>query len=451
MGPHGRLRPFPVVRLARNHWLAFSGGIKTKYGQRAVAPTRPAGRFSNVPGLSTPGLAVEAVVPVSLLDHYANKVTAGDLERDACQEEVLDRLEELRRALAGEPARLPGVLGWLTGSGRKAPPVHGLYIWGDAGRGKTMLMDLFFEGATLERKIRVHFHGFIAGVHAFIHAWRLERRDGPANDGGPVAAAADAIAQKAWLLCFDEFSVTDIADAMILGRLFEALFARGVVIVATSNVRPDLLYQDGLNRALFLPFIAMLEERMQVVRLDARTDFRLQKLQEHAVYFVPPDARAAAALTSAFQRLAGATHGTPVTLDVLGHAVHVPEACANVARFAFADLCGIALGPADFLALARRFHTVVLDAIPVLDAARRDEAKRFITLIDTLYDRHVKLIASAEAEPAELYTGTEGFVAFEFKRTASRLCEMRSVDYLALPHGAVASVGSGDASGLVET
>jgi cell division protein ZapE len=407
--------------------------------------------LSNVPGHSTPGLASGAVVAVTLLDHYTDDVAAGRIERDASQEDVVRRLEDLRLALADDSARVPGVLGWLSSSGRKGMPVRGLYIWGDAGRGKTMLMDLFFDGTPVERKSRVHFHGFMASVHAFIHNWRQQRHNGSAKGDDPVAAVADAIAQKSWLLCFDEFSVTDITDAMILGRLFEALFARGVVIVATSNVRPDLLYENGLNRALFLPFIHMIEERMQIVRLDARIDFRLQKLREHDVYLVPPDARAAAALTDAFQRLTGKAHGAPITLDVLGHAVHVPQACANVARFSFGDLCRMPLAAADFLALARRFHTVVLDAIPVIGGEQRDEAKRFITLIDTFYDRHVKLIASAEAEPAEIYAGTQGFVAFEFKRTASRLVEMRSSDYLALPHGSVASVGSGDASGLVET
>ncbi len=395
----------------------------------------------------------------SLLDHYARKVAAGQIEQDPSQEEILGLLEDLRVALQGGLPRPSGVPGWLSFSGRKETPARGLYIWGEAGRGKTMLMDLFFEAVSVERKTRIHFHAFMANVHAFLHAWRQgsrqdfrqERRPASAKSGDQVAAVADAITQKSSLLCFDEFSVTDITDAMILGRLFEALFARGVVIVATSNVRPNLLYQDGLNRALFLPFISMIEERLNIVQLEARADFRLQKLRDHAVYLVPPDARAAAALTDAFLRLTGVARGTPVTLDVLGHAVHVPEACANVARFAFADLCEIPLGPADFLAIAQRFHTVILDAIPVIGPERRDEAKRFITLIDTCYDRHVKLIASAEAEPAALYQGREGFVAFEFKRTASRLVEMRSADYLALPHGPVASIGSGDASGLVET
>ncbi|WGJ13074.1 cell division protein ZapE [Methylocapsa sp. D3K7] len=406
--------------------------------------------MSNVPGPSTPGL-VRGRAGVTLLDQYKDDVAAGLIERDACQEEVAHQLDSLRLALADGAARTQGVLGWLTGSGRKPAPVRGLYIWGDAGRGKTMLMDLFFDGTPVERKSRMHFHAFMASVHAFIHEWRQYRHKSSVKGDDPVAAVADSIAQKSWLLCFDEFSVTDITDAMILGRLFAALFDRGVVIVATSNVRPDLLYQDGLNRALFVPFIQMIEERMQIVHLDARHDFRLQKLREHNVYFVPADASAAAALTAAFQRLTGKPRGAPITLDVLGHAVHVPQACANVARFAFDDLCRLPLGPADFLALARRFHTVVVDAIPVIGADRRDEAKRFITLIDTFYDMHVKLLASADAEPAELYLGTGGFVAFEFKRTVSRLIEMRSMEYLALPQGAVTSVGSGNTSGLVET
>lgn len=403
-------------------------------------------------GPSAPGLVFEASVSNSLLDHYARKVAAGHIEQDPSQIEVLGLLETLRAALQGGLARPSAVPGsWLSFSGRKETQARGLYIWGEAGRGKTMLMDLFFEAVSVERKTRIHFHAFMANVHAFLHAWRQGSRPAFAKGSDQVAAVADAITQKTSLLCFDEFSVTDITDAMILGRLFEALLARGGVIVATSNVRPDLLYQDGLNRALFLPFIRMMEERLDIVHLEARADFRLQKLRDQAVYLVPPDGRAAAALTEAFLRLTGAASGAPLTLDVLGHAVHVPQACANVARFAFADLCEIPLGPADFLAIAQRFHTVILDAIPVIGPEHRDEAKRFITLIDTFYDRHVKLIASAEAEPAALYQGREGFVAFEFKRTASRLVEMRSADYLALPHGPVASIGSGDTSGLVET
>lgn len=389
---------------------------------------------------------------ISLLDVYADKVTQGHIERDADQERVLRQLEKLRLALADfNPSRTSGALGWLRGSGRTEAPVRGLYIWGSAGRGKTTLMDLFYNEVQVEQKSRVHFHAFMANVHAFIFAWRQARQRGSTKGDDPIAAAADAIVHKTWLLCFDEFNVTDIVDAMILGRLFEALFARGVVVVATSNVRPDELYQDGLNRVLFLPFIDLIKSRMEVVRLDARGDFRLEKLRQNAVYFVPANTRAVAAMTHAFEALTGAARGTPTSLKVLGRPVLVPEARANVARFSFADLCQAPLGAADFLAIAHEFHTVLLDGIPIIKAARRDEAKRFIILIDTFYDRHVKLIASAQAEPAYLYAGTEGHVAFEFKRTASRLMEMRSVDYLSLPHGPVSSHGSGNASGLVET
>ncbi|MCI0734874.1 MAG: AFG1 family ATPase [Beijerinckiaceae bacterium] len=406
---------------------------------------KPAGRVSARPVL-------EVFVSTSLLNQYAGLAAGGHIEADSGQEAVLLKLEDLRLSLADYcPARTPGAFGWLKVSGRRDKMVRGLYIWGGAGRGKTMLMDLFFGAVPVDRKSRVHFHEFMTGVHALTHEWRERWRNGAAKGDEPVAAAADSISQKSWLLCFDEFSVTDIADAMILGRLFEALFARGVVIVATSNVRPELLYQDGLNRALFLPFIAMIEAKMEVVRLDARADYRFEKLECHDVYIVPPGKHAWAALTKAFKRLTGAEHGAPGTLQVLGRKLLVPEARANVARFSFADLCEKPLGAADYLAIARQFHTVLIDAIPVIGAARRDEAKRFITLIDTLYDRHVKLIASAEAEPDALYLGTDGYVAFEIQRTASRLAEMRSKDYLALPHGPMASMGSGNTSGLAET
>ncbi len=393
----------------------------------------------------------------SLFDRYAEKVSRGDIERDAGQDFILAKLEQLRRALINAPlARRSTPLGRFLRPKPKDGLLRGLYVWGAVGRGKTMLMDLFFEAAPVARKRRVHFHAFMADVHARLHAFRQDfaRRDagrGPGKSDDPIAAVADAIAETSALLCFDEFNVTDITDAMILGRLFSALFARGAVIVATSNVKPGDLYKDGLNRALFLPFISLIEERMEVARIEARADFRLEKLRDRVVYYVPPDAKSAAALTSAFKALTGATRGAPMTLDVLGRALAVPEACANVARFRFADLCMAALGPADYLAIARQFHTVVIDSIPVLAPAQRNEARRFITLIDTLYDRHVKLIASAEAEPAELYQGAKGREAHEFARVASRLIEMRSTAYLGLPHGAIDSFGSGDASGLVET
>jgi cell division protein ZapE len=406
-------------------------------------------------------------VSLSVLDRYSVLVERGTLEHDEGQAFVLQKLELLRRDLSGwiSPrkasslgrlfsSKSTGAKGTGTrGTGAKGMPIapRGLYLWGSVGRGKTMLMDLFFEAARIESKRRAHFHAFMTQTHARIHSWRqeLKRKGGDAQD--PIAFVADEIATSAQLLCFDEFCVTDIVDAMLLGRLFSALFERGVVIVATSNVEPRRLYENGLNRALFLPFIDLIEARMEVVRLDARTDFRLEKLQGRIVYHVPANAKATHALTAAFTALTGVEHGAPLDLDLLGRKLHVPEACANVARIPYADLCKQPLGAADFLALAQAFHTIVIDAIEVIPAACRNEAKRFITLVDTLYDSHVKLVASAEAEPEALYLGTEGHEAFEFARTASRLIEMRSEAYLALPHGPVGSYGSGNASGLVET
>jgi cell division protein ZapE len=251
--------------------------------------------------------SLKETVSTSLFNQYAGLVAGGHIEADAGQEAVLAKLEDLRLALAGAgvPPRM-GPFAWLPASAAKANALRGLYLWGAAGRGKTMLMDLFFDSAPADRKSRVHFHEFMASVHAFIHEWRAKLRNGLVKGDDPIAAAVQSIAWNARLLCFDEFSVTDIADAMILGRLFAALFERGAVIVATSNVRPDLLYQDGLNRALFLPFIAMIEERMDIVLLEARADFRLEKLGDQTVYFVPADGHAADALSRAFKALTGA-------------------------------------------------------------------------------------------------------------------------------------------------
>lgn len=388
----------------------------------------------------------------SLLVRYKDMADQGLIESDEGQSLVLQKLEKLRLALVDhQPAPKPNGLARLFGGRREEAFLAGLYIWGSVGRGKTLLMDLFFEEAPLARKRRIHFHAFMADVHAGIFAWRQAERRTKAQGDDPIAAVADQIAEHALLLCFDELHVTDITDAMILGRLFTALFERGVVIVATSNVEPDGLYKDGLNRALFLPAIGLIKARMEVVELTARTDFRREKLQGHKTWYAPPDEKAAAALSSAFKALSGVERGKPMLLRVLGRPLAVPEAHANVARFSFADLCEAPLGPADYLAIARYFHTVVVDDIPIIAAARRDVAARFITLIDALYDEHVKLIASAEAEPGRLYGGGDGPETFQFDRTASRLTEMRSDAYIALPHGSVASIGSGNASGLVET
>jgi len=280
---------------------------------------------------------------------------------------------------------------------------------------------------------------------------RQKIRPGERQSEDPIRMVADELAEEAWLLCFDEFHVTDIADAMILGRLFTQLFLRGIVMVATSNVAPDELYKDGLNRALFVPFIKMLEEHMDVAQLAARTDFRLEKLAGRPVWYVPADARADMALDEAWRRLVGGHDGSAQELALKGRAVHVPRAFMGVARFSFHDLCEEPLSAADYLRLAHEYHTIIIDQIPVMSYDNRNAAKRFIILIDTLYDMNVKLIASAAAEPDALYQAEQGFEAQEFKRTASRLIEMRSEAYLARPHGAAPTRTLGSSTGIVET
>ncbi|WP_425486966.1 cell division protein ZapE [Microvirga thermotolerans] len=387
----------------------------------------------------------------TLAARYDALVRSGAIESDPAQVRLVARLDALAGSLSGfRLARKNSALGWLFGKRNPAPP-KGLYVWGSVGRGKTMLMDLFYEALPVRRKRRVHFHAFMADVHGRIHAFRQKLKAGQAKGDDPIGPVAEELAHEAWVLCFDEFTVTDIADAMILGRLFTALFAHGVVVVATSNVEPDRLYEGGLNRTLFLPFIDLLKQRMDILKLEARTDFRLEKLAGSPVFYTPADAEAHAALSRAFRSLTGRSRGEPVTLTVKGHPVAIPEAAGGVARARFADLCSVPLGAADYLAIAEEFHTLVLEDIPRMDFERRNEAKRFIMLIDALYDAHVKLLASAEAEAHELYRAETGREAFEFDRTVSRLIEMRSGEYLALPHGRADSAGSGQSTGLVET
>jgi len=385
-----------------------------------------------------------------MLDRYRTLVADGRLEADPAQAALAARLDRLAAALVGyRPGRRARAIGRLIGVG-PAPP-RGVYIHGAVGRGKTLLMDLFFEAAPPARKRRVHFHAFMAEVHARAHRWRRMRKRDEVLGDDPIAPVAAALAGEAWLICCDEFAVRDIADAMILGRLFAALFAAGVIVVATSNAAPDDLYRDGLNRALFLPFAALMRERLDVVELKARTDFRLEKLTRAPVYYRPDDARAEAALDATFLSLTRAGHGAPTDIALLGRILPVPQAIDGVARFSFDDLCRRPLGPTDFLAVAERFHTLVVDSIPVMRPGERNEARRFITLIDALYDMRVKLIASAAAEPADLYSAPTGAEAFEFARAASRLIEMRSIDYLGEPHGGRNGAASGDLGGLVET
>jgi cell division protein ZapE len=389
-------------------------------------------------------------MPASFRSRYAALIHAGAIESDPAQAAVADRLAQLEQRLAEHRlARKSSSLGWLFARHDKKAPIKGLYLYGEVGRGKTMLMDLFFETSPVVRKRRVHFHAFMAEVHDRIYALRRQMKRGEIADEDPIRPVATALADEAWLLCFDEFHVTDIADAMILGRLFTRLFELGVVVVATSNVPPDDLYKDGLNRALFLPFIALIHRHMEVARLAARTDFRLEKLAGTCVWHIPADAAATAALDAAWTRLTAGQPDVPCTLTVHGRAVTIPHSALGAARLSFAELCEQPLGAADYLKIAHAFHTLVIDRIPVMDFPQRNAAKRFIILIDTLYDYAVKLVASAEAEPDGLYIGTDGFEAQEFRRTASRLIEMRSRDYLALPHGP--RTADRPTEGIVET
>lgn len=392
---------------------------------------------------------------MSVRQAYERFLATGNAERDEAQEQLVRVFDGLIERLSQHRlARKSSALGWLFGKREsKEQEIRGLYVWGDVGRGKTMLMDLFFAEVPVRHKRRRHFHDFMADVHERIAVHRHKVKMGEVKDGDPIPPVAEALVDDAWLLCFDEFTVTDIADAMILARLFTAMFARGCVVVATSNVVPDLLYKDGLNRALFLPFIALLQQKMDVVKLESRTDFRLEKLGTSVIYHIPNDAKARTSLDTVFARLAGDMKPQSQTLAVKGHAVEVLQYANGVARFSFEELCMRPLGASDYLALARKFHTILIDDVPLLSRERRNETKRFITLIDVLYEQHVKLVMSAAAPPNSLYVpqAQDGTEAFEFQRTASRLNEMRSEEYLALPHGRIDSTASGDTTGIVET
>ena len=389
--------------------------------------------------------------PTSFRAHYHSLVASGAIEADPAQAEAAEAFAALEERLSSyKPRRKQGLLGRLF-SDKDEPPPRGLYVHGEVGRGKTMLMDLFFQASEVEHKRRAHFHEFMTEVHERIYGYRQQITRGEIADADVMELTANAIFEEAWLLCFDEFHVTDIADAMILGRLFAKLFELGTVVVATSNVAPEDLYKGGLNRALFLPFIAQIEQHMDVLRLDARTDFRLEKLTGENMWLVPADDEAAAALNKAWTRMTGNAPCKPRDIAIKGRILHVPCSSHGVARFGFADICEKPLAASDYLRLAHDYHTILIDHVPVMDYGNRNAAKRFISLIDTLYDNAVKLMASAEANPVSLYLTDEGNEANEFKRTISRLIEMSSASYLALPHGRKDSEASGSSTGLVET
>jgi cell division protein ZapE len=364
------------------------------------------------------------------LNKYRKKVIDGDLNADPAQEALAEKLQNLYDALEGyEPPS--ATVGWRERLGltyKRTEPLKGLYIYGDVGRGKSMLMDLFCETVPFERKRRVHFHSFLQDIHARFNAFRAQNPNG----GDPIPDVVKSIADDTWLLCFDELQVVNIVDAMILGRLFEGLFDRNVIILATSNRPPSDLYKDGLQREKFLPFINLITRRLDVCQLGAARDYRLERMLGMKVYHHPLGLKVNADLDRYFFELTKGYTAVADKIMVKGRVIEIPMAAAGVGKVKFENLCAEALGPADYLEIARRYHTLILEEIPRMGEALKNEAQRFITLIDALYENKVNLICSADAPPKELYSLGEG--VFEFERLVSRLMEMQSEKYLSLPH-----------------
>ncbi|MGB8819056.1 MAG: cell division protein ZapE [Rhizobiaceae bacterium] len=364
---------------------------------------------------------------------YQHRVASGAIDLDPAQRDLAERFDRLIDELVlADTVRgaKTSPLGWLFAQRKATKPVRGLYIHGAVGRGKTMLMDWFHELAPVGKKRRAHFFAFMQDVHERIHDHRQKFKRGETKEEDPIPPVARAIAAKAKLICFDEFHVLDIADAMILSRLFKVLFEEGAVLVATSNVEPDDLYLNGLNRSLFLPFIDLLKAHCDVWALDARTDYRRERLSHFAAYQTPLGSKADAAMDEAFALATAHESVAPLTISVRGHDVHIPAASPDVARFTFDELCAKPLGAADYLELASRYPTIFVDQVPTLDYAKRNEAKRFIILIDVLYDNGNRLFVSAANTPDEIYRVPAGLKIGEFSRASSRLVQMTSAEWM---------------------
>ncbi len=363
---------------------------------------------------------------------YNTRVKAGHFDKDPAQFLLVQKLDHLLLELGNtQLASKQSALGWLFSRKKLAASrSRGLYIWGPVGRGKAMLMDMFFNHVTGIKKRRVHFHDFMQDIHARIHDHRKKLKRGETSENDPLPPVARTLALETQLLCFDEFSVTDVADAMILSRLFTRLFEHGMIVVATSNVTPDALYPHGLNRKHFLSFIELLKENVETFWLDARTDFRLEKLANAPVYLLSGNDGSKNELNRIWQQLTGTVLGGRETLTIKGRQLTIPQAARGAARFSFNAICAQPLAAGDYLAIASRYHSIFIDDIPQMSREMRNEAKRFIILIDTLYDHHINLVCTAATSPEQLYLAKSGTEQFEFQRTASRLIEMQSHEYL---------------------
>jgi len=368
---------------------------------------------------------------LTVAQRYDHLVETGAVKRDSAQERVVKELDLLiDRIQEKRLARKSRALGWLFGKGKNTrEPITGLYIHGEVGRGKSMLMDMFFDIVPARAKRRVHFNDFMANVHDRISRHRQALKDGKTKETDPIPPVAAALAEEAWVLCFDEFTVTDIADAMILSRLFSALFEHGVVLIATSNVDPEHLYRDGLNRGLFLPFIKLLKEHVKVLNLVADTDYRMEKLNRLPVYMTPLGPETDRMMDEAWESVVDGGKVAEDKLEVMGRTIVVPRAARTAARFTFAQLCEAPLAARDYLALTQRYNTLFIDHVPVMDLPQRNAAKRFILLVDAMYEAKTRLVLSAGARPEALYLATTGVESFEFARTVSRLTEMQSREW----------------------